>query len=154
MYALWIGSGEVKTENTFTDEYELALQNYVGDEVRLSSFQHAPLVVFTYASWCPFCAEELERLSRIQEEYGDRITVVAVNRAETLTEAKAFTDGLNNVQNILYLLDPEDAYFKSVNGYAMPETVFIKSYGKIFTQHRGPLKDEQLRKYIEDMLAS
>jgi thiol-disulfide isomerase/thioredoxin len=152
LYFLWVGVGTVDSEETFSEEYELALQDYDGHEVRLSSFRSAPLIVFTYASWCPFCADELRRLSRMKEEYGDRIGVVAINRAEPLIDAKAFTDQLDDVSNVLYLLDPEDAYFKSVNGYAMPETVFIQSFGKIFAQHRGPLSDQQLRTYIDDML--
>lgn len=153
MYALWTGlSSPVDDAATFTDEYELTFRDYDGDEVRLSEYRSTPLIVFTYASWCPFCADELKRLSLIKEEYGDRVVVIAVNRAEPLAEAKAFSDQLTDVRNILFVLDPEDSYFKSIEGYAMPETVFIESYGKVFAQHRGPLSDTQLRKYVGDML--
>ncbi len=153
MYVLWTGLTPSEDDaESFSDEYELTFKTYEGSDVRLSEYRSTPLIVFTYASWCPFCADELSRLSRIKGEYGDRVAVIAVNRAEPLADAKSYTDALTDVQNITFVLDPEDAYFKSVEGYAMPETVFIKSYGKVFAQHRGPLSDTQLRKYVEDML--
>ena len=91
-------------------------------------------------------------MSKLKKEYGDKITVIAVNRAEPLPTAKSFTDSLQGIEGVLYLLDPDDSFFKSVGGYAMPETIFIENGGDVFFQQRGPMKYEEAKKTIEEML--
>lgn len=135
---------------TFREEFNLSLRSYDGKEVPLSDFRRSIIVAHTWASWCPYCGAELQSLSELKKEFGDDITVLAVNRAESLEEARAFTDPLG-LSGVEILLDPEDAFFRSIGGYAMPETVFIDSNSEVIFHQRGPMQMDEVRAQIRKL---
>ncbi|MFZ2886901.1 MAG: TlpA disulfide reductase family protein [Minisyncoccia bacterium] len=141
-----------ESAETFTGEYELTLSDYEGEAVELADFKRDLLVVHVWASWCPYCGEELQNLMRLKDEYED-IEVLAVNRAESLSEARAFTD-LNGIDTtkIKLLIDDDDSFYKSIGGYAMPETLFIDTGGEIRFHQRGPLNMEEARVQVRTLL--
>lgn len=141
----WFFSLPEESAETFTGEYELVLTDYDGNPVELSEYKRDLLVAHVWASWCPYCGEELQNLMRLKEEYGDDVRILAVNRAEPEADAKAFTQALGiDPAAVELLLDPDDAFFKSVGGYAMPETIFINSRGEIIFHQRGPMKVDEV----------
>jgi hypothetical protein len=81
----------------------------------------------------------LTQLGALKAQYGDKVQILAVNRGESKTDAKAFTDALNLPPGIVFLLDNNDQLFKQLNGYAMPETVFVNSRGEQVVHQHGPL---------------
>jgi thiol-disulfide isomerase/thioredoxin len=135
---------------TFREEFNLTLQSYDGTDVPLSEFRRSIIVAHTWASWCPYCGDELKNLAELKREFGDSITVLAVNRAESLEEARAFTDPLD-LSGVEILLDPDDAFFRSIGGYAMPETVFIDSNSEVIFHQRGPIQMDEVRARIQEL---
>lgn len=147
--------------------FDLPLQDYGGQPVKLIDLARSAkqgsvragfpfgdekiLIVSFWASWCPFSENELASLAAIQKEYADSIVVVAVNRAEPLVIAKEYSDKLSAL-GLSFYLDPSDSYYKVVEGYAMPETVFIDRDQKIIEHIRGPIKDEELRAKVRQIL--
>ncbi len=138
---------------TFDEAYDLSLGTYDGTEVDLSDYKHELLVMHTWATWCPYCADELRALSDLKGQYGDQIHIIAVNRAEPMQEAQAFSDALNLPNKIEILVDPDDAFFKKIGGYAMPETVFINRRGEVFFHQRGPMKMDEVTARLDAMIA-
>ncbi len=138
-------------EATFEDEFALTLKRYDGSDVQLSAFEDSVLVVYLFASWCPYCGDEMRALARLKDQYADAVTILAVNRAEPLIDAKAFTDALN-LTGIEYLLDPEDALYKKIGGYAMPETVFITDRGEVLYHQRGPIQVTELETKLRELI--
>ena len=143
---------KVQGEGSLKKEYGLIFTDYTGKAVSLTEFKRKVLVVYMWASWCPYCGGELEYLAELKSTYGDDIYVVAVNRAESSVDAKAFTDKLKGGNKIIFLLDPNDSLYKSVGGYAMPETLFINSWGDIITHHRGPIRGEEVKEKILEVM--
>jgi thiol-disulfide isomerase/thioredoxin len=131
------------TESFFT-ELTLPLKDYGGSTVRLSNYATRPLIVFTWATWCPFCEEQFRELSAVKQRYGSDLVVVAVNRAEPFADAKQFTDKMLLPEGIVYLLDPDDAFYKKIAGFAMPELLFIDRHSTIVRRSRGPLTQQEL----------
>ena len=144
--------GRAESENSFAKEYGLVLQNYDGKDVRLSAYRGKIMVAYVWASWCPYCAKELENLGTLKAMYGDRIEVVAINRAEPRSVAKSYTDQLTNAQGVEFLLDPQDSFFKTDGGYAMPETVFINEHGEVTHHQRGPMNLEEVSAKLKLLL--
>lgn len=138
---------------TFKEEYSITLKDYAGNDVRLSDFKRKPLVVFMWASWCPYCAAEIGNLAQLKKTYGDQINTVAVNRAEPQQVAEPYTNALTQKEGILFLLDANDALFKSIQGYAMPETIFIDKGGTVTYHQRGPLKLEEAEGYLKTLIS-
>jgi len=136
---------------SFQPEYELVLKDYEGSDVRLSQFKREILVVHSWATWCTYCADEIRNLATLKTKYGESIQILAPNRAESVHVAKPYTDALGLGDSILFLLDPSDAFYASIDGYAMPETLFINDRGEVFYHHRGPINIAEVEQKISDL---
>jgi thiol-disulfide isomerase/thioredoxin len=143
----------------FSNAYSLLLQDLNGKEVHLYEYRRKVLIAYTWASWCPYCGDELKNLARLRQTYGDEIEIVAINRGEQTAEAKNYVNRLSaeatdfNITVLLdFLLDKDDAFFKTISGYAMPETVFINENGDIVFHQRGPIKIDEVDQKIKELL--
>lgn len=136
----------------FAEGFELKLLDYAGNDVHLSDYRRTLLVVYAWASWCPYCGGELRDIARIAERHAGAVTVLAVNRGESRTEAQTFSDSLG-IGTITFLLDPDDAFFRSIGGYAMPEIAFINKKGEIVHHQRGPLSVSEFEQRVNDLVA-
>ena len=151
-YYFFLMPDPLPEEATFEDEFALVLTDYDGNDVALADYEDEVLIVYLFASWCPYCGDEMRALADLKSRYGDQVTVLAVNRAEPLVDARSFTDKLG-IQGLIYLLDKEDALYKDIDGYAMPETVFITEDGEVLFHQRGPIKVPELEAKIAELLA-
>ena len=141
-----------KDQTNFEKEFGMVFTDYDGHAVHLYDFRRKVIVAYAWASWCTYCAQELQNLGTLKQKYGNDIQVLAVNRAEPRPIAKEYTDKLTGVSDIKFLLDPSDSFFKSIDGYAMPETAFINSKGAIVYRQRGPLQMDDAAKKVEEAL--
>lgn len=128
------------------------LKDYDGAERSLADFKGKLLVINSWAAWCPFCVQELPDFAALQEEFGDKIVVIAIDRAEPLATAKEFSDRRGVTDRIILLLDPEDLFYQSIGGFSMPETVFVDRDGSIRDHKRGPMDLEEMRRRAEKIL--
>ena len=128
-----------------SEAFSFSLENYDGEMVTIADFEEKILVVNSWASWCPFCVKELPDFALLQEEFEGRIKVIAVNRQEPLTVAKSYTDGQGTTDALVYLLDPQDSFYRSIGGFSMPETIFLNAERKIIFHKRGPMDLDEMR---------
>ena len=131
---------------------EFNLKNYAGESVTFKDIRNDVVVINFWASWCPFCVNELPDFVELQKEYPELITVVAINRAEPLSVAKEFSNKLGISDDILLLIDSEDSFYKSIGGFSMPETIFLNKKGEILFHKRGPMKLEEMKEIVSPML--
>jgi thiol-disulfide isomerase/thioredoxin len=130
---------------------DFALQNFNGETVRLSDFAGKPLIINSWAAWCPFCRKELVDFAAVQKEFGDKVAIIAVDRAESLDVAKRYTDELGVTTDLLFLLDPSDNFYQSIGGFSMPETIFVNGNGEIVFHKRGPMDATEIRNRIKEL---
>jgi len=126
--------------------------NLDGEPVSLSAYVGTPLLVNVWASWSPFAKDELPFLSEIGARYGEKITIIGLNRMEDKERAIAYLASINKPQNIIYLVDPTDYFFKTVNGYAMPETLLFDEIGNIVLHKHGTLSKDELESALETLI--
>lgn len=154
----FIGSGgssdtSIKTKvNDFDRLASLSLIDYRGNVVSLEKFRGTPLVVNSWAVWCPFCRQELPDFAELQKEFDERVVVIAIDRQEPLEKAKGYTDELGITDNMLFLLDSDDSFYKSLGGFSMPETVFINREGEIVVHKRGPMDLNEMREHANKII--
>ncbi len=129
-----------------------SLQDYSGKTVNLSDFAGKPLVINSWAAWCPFCRKELVDFAAAQKEFGDKVVIIAVDRAESLEVAKGYTDQQGTTNNLIFLLNPSDSFYQSIGGFSMPETVFVDKNGNIVDHKRGPMDINEIRERIKKIL--
>lgn len=129
-----------------------SLKDYNGNTVSLADFQGTPLVINSWAAWCPFCVKELPVFAAAQKEFGDQIKIIAIDRAESLNTAKKFSDEVGITNELIFLLDPSDSFYKSIGGFSMPETIFVDADGNITQRKRGPMDIDEIRQRIQNLL--
>ncbi|MEK7108566.1 MAG: TlpA disulfide reductase family protein [Patescibacteria group bacterium] len=129
---------------------DFRLQDYNSKTVRLADFAGKPVVVNSWAAWCPFCRQELVDFATVKREFGDRIEIIAIDRAESLETAKRYTDELGVTGDLVFLLDPGDSFYQSIGGFSMPETIFVDAAGQIVFHKRGPMEADEVRRRIRD----
>lgn len=113
------------------------------------------LVINSWASWCPFCVNELPDFNELGSEFKDRgVTVIAINRAESQNTANAFVDHVGNPENMVFLLDEGDVFYDLVGGFSMPETIFYDREGNVSFHKRGFMPLEEMRMHVENALAA
>ncbi|KKU81986.1 MAG: Redoxin domain protein [Parcubacteria group bacterium GW2011_GWA2_47_8] len=130
-----------------------SLHDYSGGIVSLADFAGKPLLINSWAAWCPFCRKELVDFAIAQKEFGDQIVIIAIDRAESLQVAKGYTDQQGTTNDLLFLLDPKDSFYRSISGFSMPETIFVNENGLIVEHKRGPMDINEIREKIEKLLA-
>lgn len=128
---------------------DVALTRYDGSQVRTREFQGKPMLINVWATWCPYCRKELPDLGAVGAEYGDRITILAVNRKEAKDISQHFSDTIGG--KVEFLLDPSDALYEAMGGFSMPETLFVDRDGKIVYHKRGPMTYEEIRRRVQEL---
>lgn len=128
------------------------LQDYNNKTVNLADFAGKPLVINSWASWCPFCKQELPDFVTAQKELGDKVVIIAIVRAESLAVAKGYTDSQGITGKLIFLLDPSDLFYQSIGGFSMPETVFVDKNGNIVDHKRGPMDIKEMREKIQQLI--
>jgi thiol-disulfide isomerase/thioredoxin len=121
-----------------------------GNPVSLVAYKGKPLIINSWASWIPFSKDELKLLSLLQES-DDAVTVIAINRMENVATIKAYLDFIGKPEGIVFLSDATDTFYKAIQGYAMPETVFYDRDGLIVRHVRGVLTESELNTVVESM---
>jgi thiol-disulfide isomerase/thioredoxin len=132
---------------------DVVLKDYDGNEMKLSSYIGKPLVINSWAVWCPFCVKELSDFVLVQKEFTDEVVIIAVNRGESLAEARELSDEPGVVNELNFLLDLDDSFYRAIGGFAMPETIFVDADGRVRFHKRGPMDEEEIRQRVQQLVS-
>ena len=132
---------------------DFSLEDYEGNIVNLADFAGKNIIVNSWAVWCPFCVEELKDFANLEHEFGDDIVIIAIDRAESLEKQKRYTDDLGVTDDLVFLLDPKDSFYRSIGGFSMPETIFVDGEGNIVFHKRGPMKFEEMKAKVQQFFS-
>ena len=146
------GEGAEQVKEQARQVPDLSFQDYSGNTVKLRDFTGTPLVVNSWAVWCPFCVKELADFAQVKKELDDQFVFIAVDRAESLELVKSFTDDLGVTDDLLFVLDPRDSFYRAIGGFSMPETIFVNRDGEIVLHKRGPMSADEFREKIQSIL--
>jgi len=142
--------------NTQEERYDkvpdFAFEDYEGNIVTPADFPGKALVINSWAVWCPFCVDELPDFGELQEEFNDEIVVIAIDRAESLSKVKEFTDNLGVTDTMVFLLDSDDSFYQSIGGFSMPETLFVDAESNVRIHKRGPMKLPEMIDKVNSIL--
>lgn len=137
------------TNKEFPKAPRFTLKDYAGTDVSLADFAGTPVVLNSWATWCPFCREELPDFADVAEEFAGEVVVISINRGESRQTSKEYTDAFQVTDRITFLLDPSDAFYEAVGGISMPETLFLDRDGRVRYHARGPLQKDEFRRQVE-----
>ena len=130
---------------------DFTLELFDGNTLTLSGLRGQPVVVNFWASWCPPCREEAADVERVWRDYQDRgVVFVGVNVSDARQDALDYIEEFD----ITYSNGPDsgkeayDAY--GVTGF--PETFFVNSQGIVVRKFVGPVDQQTLAAFVEDLL--
>ncbi len=106
-----------------------------GGSLDLGTLNGRVVVVVSWATWCPSCHQLLQDLDRAKERFGDKLEVVAVDRAEEPQVVRDYRKAFPLPGRITYVTDQDDAYFNTIEGRSMPELIIYDQEGGV-VEHR------------------
>jgi thiol-disulfide isomerase/thioredoxin len=107
----------------------------------------APLrVVTTWATWCSLCLGHLQALIELRQEMAEHVAVIAINRSEPKPTQELYLKSHELIESgIVFFLDPADSLYAAVQGYDMPETLFMTEDDTVVAHIRSVMTLEELR---------
>ena len=133
---------------------DFRLLNLDGNPVQLSALGQ-PAVVNFWASWCSFCIEEMPDFQLLQQIAGDRVTVIGINREESLSTAVRFASQTG--ANYTLLLDLDDELGGRGGPYqviGMPTTLYVNADGTVNEVVVGFHTLERMTEAVNDLLGA
>ena len=123
---------------------------YGGGNISKTDLLGQPVVLNFWSSWCPSCREEAPALEQVWREYKDRgVRFLGVAVKDGEDDALGFIERFD----ITFPNAPESGDIAIDFGtLAHPETYFINREGEIIRKFVGPVRVDQLRALVEEVL--
>jgi len=110
-----------------------------GDSVTLETAASGmPIVVNVWATWCPYCIDEMQDFQALYNKYGDRVQFVMLDSANSSSEvakAQDFVKEQGFTFPVFYDLNWEVQRFFGVKG--LPTTIVIDANGAVVSSRPG-----------------
>ncbi|RZJ06745.1 MAG: TlpA family protein disulfide reductase [Rubrivivax sp.] len=112
-------------------------QTLDGKPVRLADFAGQPVIAFFWASWCPYCRNEMPVLENLQAKLGDRLRVVAINVEERAVFRKV-QRALADTSRLFHTYDPGEVSAKALaKPSSVPYTLLLRGDGSVAASQKG-----------------
>jgi thiol-disulfide isomerase/thioredoxin len=136
-------------------EVELTLKDLFGAEQRLSAFKGRIVVLNFWATYCVPCRKEMPDLARVQNEYAALGVQVIGAAADPLTDQAKVRQFIKEtkVNFPVWLGASADDMRRFGLGSALPGTVIIGRDGKVVAQIKGIVKEADLKKHLDTLVA-
>lgn len=126
---------------------DFKLLDLTGKEISFSASSGKPALLFFWATWCPFCRDELPHLQKQYQGLKKAgIEVFAIDVSEPKERIEKFLSKKNNLEFPI-LLDSDSRVASAYNLVGIPTFILIDAQGKIKARsHNFPDDYEQLLK--------
>lgn len=131
---------------------DFSLQDLNGETVTLSQFRGRPVLINFWATWCVPCRTEMPEIEAAYQAYREQgFAVLAVDVQEPPEDVRAFVEEFR--LSFVPLVDTTGAVFDLYKVLALPTSYWIDRQGRVSAVHLGPMTGEQIRTYVEGLLA-
>ena len=118
--------------------------------LKMEDFRGKGVVVNFWASWCVPCRDEAPLLARLAREYSGRgVAFVGISLWDAESDALGFMTQYGIDYPSGTDLGGRIAIEYGVTG--LPETYFVRPDGSVSRRWIGPLNEDQLRTFIDDI---
>ncbi len=116
-----------------------------GEQLTLSQvLEKQPVMLYFWATWCPYCKKETPNLVDFHNKYADKIAVIGINVGvnDSIAKIKNYVDEYQVHYPIIF--DDESAISASYGVYGTPVFVVISQAQEIlYRGHQFPIGIEQ-----------
>jgi cytochrome c-type biogenesis protein len=134
---------------------DFTLRDAAGVDVSLSDYRGQPVAMIFWASWCPYCRQEMPLLQNMYETYNDQgLVVVGVDllgsKGETQEKALEFVGQEGITFPILF--DESGQVFSQYQGRGVPNLIFVDQEGVIVSTYPGAMDEQNLQRQIQQLV--
>lgn len=135
---------------------DFILEDAQGNRLRLSDFRGQVVFLNFWASWCPFCIDEMPDIQEVSDEFGEDVVAIFVNRGERIQTGQNYIDAtLGGVITDPVVYDPsEDVYRAYSAGNFMPVSYVIDENGVVRDMKFGPITKDEIVLKLQNVLQS
>ncbi len=131
---------------------DFALQDLEGNTVKLSDYAGHPVLINSWATWCPPCRAEMPDLQAYYQAHQDEgFIILALNAGEAKGTAANFAAGMG--LSFPVLLDPGTNVLNAMGIRNFPTSILVGRDGIVKTVHIGLFTPEALEQEITPYLA-
>lgn len=127
------------------------------------SFDNAALegrvhVVTFWATWCPYCRDELDELDPMAERYAEsEVRIVAVNReggGVSPRQAAEMSRQYRDAKSLSFPIAVDDGRMAHAFGVGpIPHTAIFDRHGKLRRVHQGRVSGDTIAREVEELRA-
>ena len=114
------------------------------------------LVMNFWATWCPYCIQEMPDFQEIYRDYGDRVSFAFIDcvdgRRETVEDGRTWL-AKNNLSLPVYYDTTQDAVSK-YGASALPTTVVVDAKGYVQVYAAGRIDPDKMRSLLDELLVA
>ena len=141
-------TGEEAQAPIYLADHDATVYTELGEPLRLSDIADGrPLVINFWATWCPYCIQEMPDFQEIWRDYGDRVAFAFIDSTdgsrETKDSARAWLE--QNGLELPAYYDEDLEATTSFGVWALPMTVVVAADGEILTVSAGAIDPTLLR---------
>ena len=145
---------EEKEEKTYSfqgdSDRDFQVTTVADDSFRLSENTGKVTVVNFWASWCGYCMDEMSDLNKLQNKYGDEVTVLAINSGESKSEVDSYVGGQDYSMTFAY--DEDDQVSSSYGIEYLPQTYVFDREGKLVEEFEGAYSYSDFKAAVDEAM--
>lgn len=125
------------------------------NDVNFSDFKGKPVVLNFWATWCPFCIEEMADFDKLIGEYGDKVSFIMLDALDGKRETVEKVNTFLEEQKFEHLTPYLDKYLEGISVFGVssfPTTVFIDKDGNMFTAVIGKTSYKTVKEILDKEL--
>lgn len=125
-----------------------------GGTFSLAEQRGKPAVVFIMAYWCPTCVPEARALKQIHEEYGDKVSILAldVDPSSSPEQLQGFVEWAGN-PGYTFGFDKDNTVVQKYKIRSLDETFIIDAEGSIVYHDSYPTSYDTLKAQLEKLVS-
>lgn len=137
-------------------DHDTTVYTDLGEPISFADIANGrPLVINFWATWCPYCVDELPDFQKIVADYGDRVAFafvdVADGQRERADDARQWLID-NGFDDLPDYYDRNMAAATSFGVYAYPTTVIVSAEGEVLTISAGRIDAALLRGTLNQLV--
>jgi len=137
-------------------DYDATVYTDANEAVTLSQIADGkPLVMNFWATWCPYCVQEMPDFQQLYAEYDDRVSFAFIDvtdgSKETADAAKSWLSD-NGLDDLPAYYDLDLDASAKFGARALPTTVVVSADGQILGVGSGRIDPERMRTTLDSLV--
>ena len=135
-------------------DYNPTVYTASGDPVQFTEIADGrPLIVNFWATWCPYCVQEMPDFQMLYDEYGDRVAFAFVDCAdgkrETVAGARAWLEEQGLTLPAYFDVELDAMYVYGATN--LPTTAIVDASGNILDVSAGRIDVSRMRNTLDSL---